>query len=205
MARVPEPEVREEMRWEFFAGSAAPSVVSWPASSGCSAAYYRAWAACCGDSSERAALTGSQWTLWHVDVVELRYSGDRPADQVTTFCSCQVCGSTPAGGPAAPKRCRQLLIVAAGTPVRFAASAAPCSSANLSASAFTVASVAAAASRRRPVVNADERSHEEHGLARSSLAVMHSEEPRGSPGALATFPPQRCGCVATPTARLIPP
>jgi hypothetical protein len=40
------------MRWEFFAASAAPWVVSWPASSGCCAACYRASAACCGDFSE---------------------------------------------------------------------------------------------------------------------------------------------------------
>jgi hypothetical protein len=56
--------------------------------------------------------------------------------------SAQVCGSTLFGGPAAPERWRQLLIVAAGAPVRFAASAAPLSSASLSASALTVASLA---------------------------------------------------------------
>jgi hypothetical protein len=46
------PEFEKEMRWEFFAASSAPWAVSWPASSGCCAAYYRASAACCGDSFE---------------------------------------------------------------------------------------------------------------------------------------------------------
>jgi len=40
------------MRWEFFAASAAPWVVSWLASSGCCAAYCRASVTCCGDSFE---------------------------------------------------------------------------------------------------------------------------------------------------------